>query len=293
MLIDMRNVCKVFIDREQARRVIALKDVDLTIGQQEFVCIIGPSGCGKSTLLNLLAGFEQPTSGKVLFKGRPIAKPGPDRALVFQEATLYPWLTATGNVEFGLKAQGYDGPTTRRMAREYIELVGLEHFAKSRPFELSGGMRQRVALARALALNPDVLLMDEPFGALDAQTRENLQKELLKIWRQRRTAVVFITHNVEEAVYLGQRVIVLTKLPGRIRADITLHLPDIADRFGDGLCNAKRIVLAELAGTNGDGLGKRYELAPCACMSQQSDSEDAAASEAISRASGQSQSSNS
>ncbi|HEY9237254.1 MAG TPA: ABC transporter ATP-binding protein [Burkholderiaceae bacterium] len=203
----------------------ALTDVDLDIGDGEFVCAIGPSGCGKTTLLNMIAGFLSPTIGSVTTHGRPVLGPGPDRGVVFQEYALFPWLNARRNVEFGLKQQGMGRAERRQRAEELLALTGLAHAGHRYPFELSGGMRQRVAVARALATQPQVLLMDEPFAAIDALTRATLQRELLRIWQELRLSVFFITHNIEEAVFLAQRVVVMSPHPGRIREIVDVPLP--------------------------------------------------------------------
>ncbi|MEW1866590.1 ABC transporter ATP-binding protein [Streptomyces caelestis] len=201
----------------QATRFTALDAIDLEIATGEFVVLVGPSGCGKSTLLDLLGGLTRPTSGRILLDGTPITGPGLDRGIVFQQYALLPWRTAQGNVEFGLEATGVPRRERAARAREFLDLVGLIGFEDRHPHELSGGMRQRVAIARSLAYDPDVLLMDEPFAALDAQTRESLQDELLRIWQRTGKTVVFITHGIDEAVYLGQRVAVMTSRPGRIK----------------------------------------------------------------------------
>lgn len=198
-------------------RFTALDGIDLEIAAGEFIVLVGPSGCGKSTLLDLLGGLTQPTGGRVLLDGKPITGPGLDRGIVFQQYALLPWRTALGNVEFGLEAIGAPRRQRAQLAREFLDLVGLTGFEERHPHELSGGMRQRVAIARSLAYDPDVLLMDEPFAALDAQTRESLQDELLRIWQRTGKTVVFITHSIDEAVYLGQRVAVMTSRPGRIK----------------------------------------------------------------------------
>ncbi|MFD9084511.1 ABC transporter ATP-binding protein [Streptomyces erythrochromogenes] len=195
----------------------ALDGIDLEIRSGEFLVVVGPSGCGKSTLLDLLGGLSTPTAGRILLDGKPVTGPGLDRGIVFQQYALLPWRTALGNVEFGLEATGVPRRERKARAREFLDLVGLTGFEDRHPHQLSGGMRQRVAIARSLAYDPDVLLMDEPFAALDAQTRESLQDELRRIWQRTGKTVVFITHGIEEAVYLGQKVAVMTSRPGRIK----------------------------------------------------------------------------
>ncbi|MEU2264438.1 ABC transporter ATP-binding protein [Streptomyces sp. NPDC019645] len=208
----------------QGTRFTALDGIDLEIADGEFVVLVGPSGCGKSTLLELLGGLTQPTGGRILLDGEPVTGPGLDRGIVFQQYALLPWRTAQGNVEFGLEATGVPRRQRAALARDFLDLVGLTGFEDRHPHELSGGMRQRVAIARSLAYDPDVLLMDEPFAALDAQTRESLQDELLRIWQRTGKTVVFITHGIDEAVYLGQRVAVMTSRPGRIKQIVPVAL---------------------------------------------------------------------
>lgn len=203
----------------------AVTDIDLDIAPGEFVCAIGASGCGKTTLLNLLAGFIEPTLGTVQADGKPVTGPGPDRGVVFQEYALFPWLDAQRNVEFGLKQQGLPAVERAGRARELLALTGLSHAARRYPFELSGGMRQRVAVARALATRPQLLLMDEPFAAIDALTRATLQRELLRLWRELSLSVFFITHNIEEAVFLAQKVVIMSPHPGRIEEIVEVDLP--------------------------------------------------------------------
>jgi len=205
--------------------VHALDDITLRIAEGEFVCLVGPSGCGKSTLLNIFAGLERPDRGLVQADSQAIAGPGPHRLVMFQEASLFPWLTVLGNVLFGLKLiNGVSAAERREKAEYFLELVGLKKFMHSNIHELSGGMKQRVALARALAPNPSVLLMDEPFGALDALTREQLYGDIQRIWSQHRKTIVFVTHNVREAVCLGDRVILFSPNPGRIREEFAIPL---------------------------------------------------------------------
>jgi NitT/TauT family transport system ATP-binding protein len=213
--IRFEHVGKVFTARGST--VTALDDITFDVRAGEFLVLVGPSGCGKSTLLDLLGGLTTPTSGRILVDGRPVTGPGLDRGVVFQQYALLPWRTAQGNIEFGLEAKGVPRRDRAAQAREYLHLVGLAGFHDRYPHELSGGMKQRVAIARSLAFDPEVLLMDEPFAALDAQTRDSLQDELLRIWQETGKTIVFITHGIEEAVYLGQRVAVMTSRPGRIK----------------------------------------------------------------------------
>ncbi|MDM7854832.1 ABC transporter ATP-binding protein [Cellulomonas alba] len=208
------------------QRFVALEDFTLAVAPGELVTVVGPSGCGKSTLLDLVTGLSAPTAGRILLDGRPVTGPGLDRGIVFQQYALLPWRSAQGNVELGLEGRGLRRAERQRIAREHLALVGLEGFEQRYPHELSGGMKQRVAIARSLAFDPEVLLMDEPFAALDAQTREQLQDELLRIWRATGKTILFITHGIEEAVYLGQRIVVLTPRPGRVRDVIDVDLGD-------------------------------------------------------------------
>jgi len=206
-------------------RLTALQDINLQVRPGEFLCIVGPSGCGKSTLLHLIAGLQRQTSGEVLVDNTPIEAPGTDRILIFQELGLFPWLTVGQNIEFGLRMKGIPKSARQEKVREYLHLVHLQQFEDSYTHQLSGGMRQRVALARALATEPDVLLMDEPFAALDAQTRDLLHDELERIWAQTGRTIIFVTHNVREAVRLGDRVVLLTFRPGRVKREYDVDLP--------------------------------------------------------------------
>lgn len=219
--ITFERVRKEFVVRSDtggpAQRFTAIEDITLDVKAGEFLTLVGPSGCGKSTLLDLLGGLAQPTSGRILLDGKPITGPGRDRGIVFQQYALFPWRTALQNIEFGLEIAGDASAVRRDKALHYLDLVGLLAFSNRYPHELSGGMKQRVAIARSLAYEPEVLLMDEPFAALDAQTRENLQIELLRIWRATGKTIVFITHGIDEAIVLGQRVAVMTSRPGRIK----------------------------------------------------------------------------
>lgn len=229
--IELKGVTKEFAlrpTREQprARTLMALEDVSLDVPRGEFLTLVGPSGSGKTTLLDLLGGLSRPTRGSVLVEGREVTGPGLDRGIVFQQYALFPWRTTLANVTFALEQQGLGRRERIERARENLALVGLEGFEDRYPHELSGGMKQRVAIARSLAYQPGILLMDEPFAALDAQTREQLQDELVRIWRATGTTVVFITHGIEEAVYLGQRVAVLSSRPGRLKALVDIDLGD-------------------------------------------------------------------
>ncbi len=218
--VSFRQVRKEFAvrgDDGAPRRFVALDDITLDVGTGEFLTLVGPSGCGKSTVLDLLGGLATPTAGTILVDGQPITGPGRDRGIVFQQYALFPWRTAVDNIAFGLEVAGVGARERRERALYYLDLVGLSAFANRYPQELSGGMKQRVAIARSLAYEPQVLLMDEPFAALDAQTREDLQAELLHIWRTTGKTVVFITHGIDEAIVLGQRVVVMTARPGRVK----------------------------------------------------------------------------
>jgi NitT/TauT family transport system ATP-binding protein len=221
--ISVRKASKVYVTARG--RTVSLDRVSLDIGRGEFITLVGPSGCGKSTMLNLIGGLLMPTAGEVWVDGRLVTGPGPDRGVIFQQYALFPWLTAQQNVEFGLRLKGLGKAERTERARHYLRLVGLQDFGHALPKELSGGMKQRCAIARAYAVDPAVLLMDEPFGALDALTRVQMQDDLLSTWQQERKTVVFITHDVDEAVYLASRVVVMSPRPGRISEIIDVPLP--------------------------------------------------------------------
>jgi NitT/TauT family transport system ATP-binding protein len=221
--LRVRNLSKTYFDPYAGTKVTAVRDVSLEVPAGEFACIVGPSGCGKTTVLNLVAGFIPATSGEILLDERPVKGPGPDRGVVFQSFALFPWRTVLDNVAFGPKMRGIGKVEREKIAREYLALAKLSDAAGRYPNELSGGMQQRVGVVRALANEPDVLLMDEPFASVDAQTRMTLQEELTRIWQQKRPTVLFITHDVAEAVFLGNRVIVLSK--GQVLEQITVDLP--------------------------------------------------------------------
>ena len=221
--IEIQGVTKSYETREGS--FLALEEVNLDVEKNEFICVVGPSGCGKTTLMNIIAGLNPPSTGTVKVRGELVTGPGKGKGVVFQQYALYPLLTVEKNVEFGLRMKGVEKEKRREIAQKYIKIVGLEKFAKSYPKELSGGMKQRVAIARAYTTGPEVLLMDEPFGALDAQTRAQLQENLLNTWQQEKKTCFFITHDVEEAVLLSTKVIIMSAGPGRIREIVDVHLP--------------------------------------------------------------------
>ena len=221
--IRIRNATKVF--RAHGREVEALQDITFDVPAGQFACLLGPSGCGKSTLLNTVAGFSPPTSGSVEVDGKPVDGPGPDRGMVFQEYALFPWMTVEQNVAFGLDIRRMPKAEIREKVSSLLSMLHLEEFRDRYPKDLSGGMRQRVAIARVLAIDSPILLMDEPFGALDALTRHNLQDELLRIWGNLRKTVLFVTHSIEESLYLADRIIVMTYRPGTVKRDLTVDLP--------------------------------------------------------------------
>lgn len=218
--LSIEGVHKTFGTGKQ--QTVALRNVSLEIGRHEFVCILGHSGCGKTTLLNLVAGFETPSGGSVRAFGKPVTAPGPDRTMMFQDYALFPWLTVNGNIGYGLRRRGVARKERDEIIRRYVDLIDLKGFEFKYPHQLSGGMRQRVALARALAVNPAVLLMDEPFAALDSFTRERMQDELVRVWQQETKAVLFITHNIDEAIKMADRVVVMSPRPGRITEILTM-----------------------------------------------------------------------
>ena len=255
--LAINGVSKWF--RDGTVQTHALDNVSLNIDEGQFVCLVGPSGCGKSTLLNMIAGLEFANQGAVLAEGKMVTEPGRDRMMMFQESALFPWLTVLGNVMFGLKLKpNLTNPERREVAMYYIQLVGLEKFAGANVHELSGGMKQRVALARSLAPNPRVLLMDEPFASLDAMTREQLYGDIQKIWAARKKTIVFVTHNVREAVCLGDRVVIFSPHPGRICGEFKIELPRPRDiNSGELAGYASRITRAL---KNGGTLGKEDDF---------------------------------
>jgi NitT/TauT family transport system ATP-binding protein len=254
--IEISNVSLVY--DTPGGKVPGVKDISISIDASEFVCIVGPSGCGKSTLLNIIAGFLAPAAGEIRIGGKAVTGQGMDRGVVFQDfAQLFPWRTALGNVAFGLEMKGVSKADREKIAREQLRLVKLEKFCASYPHHLSGGMQQRVAIARALAYNPAVLLMDEPFAALDALTRDDMQRLLAEVWRATRKTVIYVTHNVAEAVYLADRVIVMSPHPGTVKADIRIPLDRPRDPLSADFLEWQKILLRQLGQDTGDeGLHK-------------------------------------
>lgn len=233
----------------ETHKVLALQEASIQIEKSEFCCLIGPSGCGKSTLLNILAGFLAPTRGEVRIDGRKITGYGSDRGIVFQDfAQLFPWRTALGNVCFGLEMKGIDRPTREAMGMDYLKMVKLEKFANAYPHHLSGGMQQRVSIARALAYDPEVLLMDEPFAALDAMTRDSMQLLLTDIWQETKKTVIYVTHNVAEAVFLADKVVVMSPHPGQIKEIVNIDLPRPRDPLGLPFLAQQQKLMASLTG---------------------------------------------
>jgi len=225
--ISIKGVSKVFNTGD--RELVALQDISLEIPSGQFTCLLGPSGCGKSTLLNAVAGFALPTSGSIVANGAVVSAPGPDRGMVFQEYALFPWMTVEQNVAFGLEIKGLDKGAIERTVSQLLGMLSLSDFRRRFPKDLSGGMRQRVAIARVLALDSPIMLMDEPFGALDALTRRNLQDELLRIWAELKKTIIFVTHSIEEAIYLADRIVVMTYRPGTVKRDLMVDLPRMRD----------------------------------------------------------------
>ena len=250
-LLQIKGVYKHFF--ADGKEMEALHDINLTIEENQFVCFIGPSGCGKTTLLRIVAGLEAPTSGAATIDGEPIVGPSPERGMVFQEYSLFPWRTVMDNIVFGLELRGV--PEAERLAqgRQYLKMVGLEGFEKRYPHELSGGMKQRVAIARALVNDPKALLMDEPFGALDAQTRNTMQSELLRIWEEEKKTVLFVTHSVDEAIYLADAIVIMSARPGRIKDIIQIPLPRPRTRTSTEVNQIRDRILCDL----------RTEIASC------------------------------
>jgi nitrate ABC transporter ATP-binding subunit len=243
-MLTVENLNKTYVS--QGSKTSALVDIDLRIEQGEFVCLLGPSGCGKSTLLKIIAGLIPATSGQIAINSKAVSGPGPERAVVFQDYALFPWMTVRDNIEFGLEARRLPLIERREVSSRLLKVVGLSDFAERFPHQLSGGMKQRVSIARALAVDPSLLLMDEPFGALDAQTRQLLQDELLRIWREYRKTVVFVTHSIEEAIYLSDRIVVMTARPGRVKQIVMVPEPRPRDMTSVDMNRRQREVRAVL-----------------------------------------------
>ncbi|MDA8227308.1 MAG: ABC transporter ATP-binding protein [Desulfitobacterium hafniense] len=253
--VEIKNLCKTYTVNEgggRTSRVFALKDINLQINEGEFVSVIGPSGCGKSTLLMIAAGLYENSGGEIIVNGKAVTGPGMDRGVVFQDFALFPWLTVEGNIRFALKQKGIPDKEQGQIVDKYIDLVGLKGFERVFPFRLSGGMKQRVAVARALAYEPEVLLMDEPFGQLDAPTRGTLQKLLEDIWIRTRSTIMFVTHSIREALLLSDRVVVLSSRPGIVVADLLVDLPRPRDHWDPKFLDMQK-QLAELLGGEAAG----------------------------------------
>jgi NitT/TauT family transport system ATP-binding protein len=246
--LEIKDVTKSFYrnDGKQSTLINAIENIDLAVNDGEFVCLVGPSGCGKSTLLNILAGLDNPTKGQVVLNGRPISGTGPDRIMVFQENALFPWMKVIDNVEFGLKIAKVEKIKRREIAMQYLDMMQLTKYAEAYVYQLSGGMKQRVSIARALVLDPEVLLMDEPFAALDSQTRDLLLVELQLIWAKTNKTIIFVTHNIIESVCLGDRVVVFTNRPGKIKKNIKIDYRRPRLTEDDNLKDFQRQVLYEL-----------------------------------------------
>jgi NitT/TauT family transport system ATP-binding protein len=242
MNLRLRDVSRTFTT-EKGETIDALSHISFDIRDQEFICILGPSGCGKTTILRIIADLESATSGTISINGTTVAGPNPRMAMIFQEYSLYPWRNVEENVMLGLEIRGVKKTEREEIAKNYLELVGLKGFGSSFPYELSGGMRQRVAVARALAIDPSILLMDEPFGALDAQTRNRMQHELLDIWQKTKKTILFVTHSVDEAVFLADRIIVLTRRPGTIREIVPVPGERPRERTGESFARIRRHLL--------------------------------------------------
>ncbi len=251
MKLNFNSITKLYAGAQGAPPLRALEDISFSTHAGEFVCILGPSGCGKSTLLRMAAGLDQPTSGEVLLEGDRISSPRRDCSMMFQDYALFPWLTVEGNIGFGLQLQRLDRRTTAGVVSDFIGRVGLRGFERSYPHQLSGGMRQRVALARALALAPRVMLMDEPFGALDSFTRMEMQEELIRLWQQRPFAVLLVTHDIEEAVFLADRILVMTPRPGRIKTIVRVSLSRPRRRTSEGFTTIRNHLLEQYQHASG------------------------------------------
>lgn len=243
--LKAEKITKVFTNKEE-ERLTALRDVSIEVESGEFVCIVGPSGCGKTTLLRIIAGLESASSGNIYVDGKVMNDPCPKKGMIFQEFALFPWRTVQKNIEFGLEYTNVPNENRKEIINKYLKMVNLTEWQDRYPFELSGGMRQRVAIARALANNPEILLMDEPFGSLDAQTRNILQEEVLRIWKETGKTIIFVSHNIEEAIYLGNEVVVLTALPGQIKNIHPVRLPRPRNRASVDFIKLRERILKEV-----------------------------------------------
>lgn len=250
LTLIIKNVSRTFAAK--GIMIQALDNVNLEVKDEEFICILGPSGCGKTTLLRVIAGLDKPTSGEILLDGARIENPGQERGMVFQDYSLFPWRTVIDNIAFGLEVMGVDREKRYERAREYLKLLDLEKFENSYPYELSGGMRQRIAIVRAIINNPKLLLMDEPFGALDAQTRNVMQAELLRIWEKKHKTILFITHSVDEAVYLADRIVVMSGRPGTVKEIFNVVLPRPRIRTSQEANRIRDMILRSLGSQIGD-----------------------------------------
>jgi len=244
--LSINKLRKVFEKKDGVENLVAIEEFSLEVADGEFICLLGPSGCGKTTLLRIVAGLDVQTSGEVLLNGKELRGPGSDRGMVFQEFGLFPWRTVRKNIEFGLELRKVSKAEREAASTKYIELVGLKGFESSHPYELSGGMKQRVGIARAMVNDPALLLMDEPFGALDAQTRNLMQKELLRIWKETKKTVLFVTHSVDEACYLADRIVVMTSRPGTIKDIFNITWERPRDRASVEFANFRKQILTEL-----------------------------------------------
>ena len=247
-VLELQNITKVFMDHAHGCDITALKDISFHVKKNEFLCIVGPSGCGKTTLLHLIAGLEKPTFGRIIMKQKNIQGTCPCRGLVFQENALFPWKTAWENVEFGLQIQGISKSERMERVKENIQLVGLEGFENHRPHQLSGGMKQKVQIARVLALDPEIMLLDEPFGAMDEITKTRLDMELLEIWKKKKKTVVFVTHSLEEAILLADRIYILGTHPGEIRYEQQINFPRPRDLFCSAVVHLRKELRDKLTG---------------------------------------------
>lgn len=245
MYIEVKGVSKIY-NNNKKESIKVLENISFNVNKGEFICLLGPSGCGKTTLLNIVAGFEKPSEGYVKIDGKEIKHPSIRYVTIFQNYNLLPWRTVQGNVELGLESLGYDKRTREKIAKDYIQLVGLSNFCKFYPYQLSGGMQQRVAIARALAVDPDVIFMDEPFGALDAITRIKMQNEISNIWKEKKKTILFVTHDIDEAIFLANRIIIMAPYPGRIKKIIDVPLGRERDRTSSDFFTMRDMVFMEL-----------------------------------------------